>query len=553
MDPKVKLRSYWLPSLILVALGVFVLYPTGAVLLKSFWSDEHLSLANYAAFLAKPHLLKTVSNSLLMAVGAAILSTVLGLTIALTVFKTRLPLRPLFTIAAVLPMILPGFVTSLAYIFLFGRNGLITYQWLNVTWDIYSWKSVLILQSLGLTTTTFLLISAVLTGVDSQVEDAARNLGASEWEILTTVTLPLIRPGLISAALLAFLRSMADFGTPYIVGGRFNTLATASYTQLIGTYNMEMAATLNVILLLFCLLGFWLYSRAQAAAAEVQTLSSKGTQKPLNLSRPVQTVMWVVSLLFALIIFSFLASILLATFTKHLGASFSFTLEHFEILPQRGWNSTRNTLLFAVITSVMMSLLGIAIAYLVSRVEFRGRSALDTITTLPFAIPGTFMGVGYALAFSQPPLVLSGTWAVVVACTVVRELPLGLRAGVSVLSQQDRSIEDASANLGASRLTTFIKIILPMARPALLVSALYAFVSTVKTLGAIIFLITPSNKVLAADVFEATVRGDVGQAAALSMLVIVVCALGMLAIFGLSMREQTQQWVNRLLAGRTGV
>ena len=387
--------------------------------------------------------------------------------------------------------------------------------------------------------------------MDSQAEDAARNLGASEWEVLTTVTLPLIRPGLISALLLAFLRSMADFGTPFIVGGKFNTLATASYTQLIGTYNMEMASTLNVILLVFCLGAFWLYSRAQAAGAGVQVQAESGERKALNLSRPVEAAMWAVSLLFSTIIFMLLVSVFLAAFTKHLGGDFTLTLEHFQILPQRGWNSTRNTLLFATVTSVMMSLSGIVIAYLVTRIEFRGRGLLDFLATLPFAVPGTFMGVGYALTFSRPPLVLSGTWAVVVACTVIRELPLGLRAGASVLAQQDRSIEDASANLGASRTTTFLRIIMPLARPALLVSALYAFVSTVKTLGAIIFLITPSNKVLSADVFEATVRGDVGDAAALSMVVVLVAALGVLAIYAISMREATQTWFRKVLTSRT--
>ncbi len=544
-------RKYVLPAIVLLILILFVLYPTLGVLLKSLTLKGQPGLGNYVAVFTQPHLFRTIWGGLLVAGGAATLSTLLGLIVALTVFKTALPLRRLFTAAAVLPMIIPGFVNSLAYIFLFGRNGLITYKLLNLTWDIYSWRSVLILQTLGFTTTTFLLISAVLVGVDSQAEDAARNLGASEWEVLTTVTLPLIRPGLISALLLAFLRSMADFGTPFIVGGKFNTLATASYTQLIGTYNMEMASTLNVILLVFCLGAFWLYSRAQAAGAGVQVQAESGERKALNLSRPVEAAMWAVSLLFSTIIFMLLVSVFLAAFTKHLGGDFTLTLEHFQILPQRGWNSTRNTLLFATVTSVMMSLSGIVIAYLVRRIEFRGRGLLDFLATLPFAVPGTFMGVGYALTFSRPPLVLSGTWAVVVACTVIRELPLGLRAGASVLAQQDRSIEDASANLGASRTTTFLRIIMPLARPALLVSALYAFVSPVKTLGAIIFLITPSNKVLSADVFEATVRGDVGDAAALSMVVVLVAALGVLAIYAVSMREATQTWFRKVLTSRT--
>jgi len=198
-----KLRDHRLPAIIWPIIIIFILYPILSVLLKSLTVDGQPSLGNYVAVFTQPHLFKTVWGGLLVSGGAAALSTLLGLIIALTVFKTTLPLRPLFAAAAVLPMILPGFVTSLAYIFLFGRNGLITYKLLDITWEIYSWRSVLILQTLGFSTTTFLLISAALFGVDNQAEDAARNLGASEWQTLTTVTLPLIRPGLIAAMLLA--------------------------------------------------------------------------------------------------------------------------------------------------------------------------------------------------------------------------------------------------------------------------------------------------------------------------------------------------------------
>lgn len=532
-----KWRTYLVPVVVLLILLVFVVYPMVTVFVKSLEVKGETSLSNYTTLFTRSRFFQTVWGSVLLAVGSASCSTLLGLILALTVFKSDLPLRRFFTIAVVLPMILPGFVSSLAYIFLFGRNGLITYKWLNITWEIYSWRSVLILQTLGFTTTTFFLISAVLAGIDSQAEDAARNLGATEWQVLTTITLPLIRPGLISAFLLAFLRSMADFGTPFIVGGRFNTLATASYTQLIGSYNTGMASTLNVILFVICVSVFWVYSGVQEASSGVRIKLEGQPRKILNLPRLMKYGLWGVSCGFAFIIVLFLISVFLAAFTKHLGANFALTLEHFRILPQRGWNSTRNSILFATATSLIMSFAGMIIAYFLTRFEFRGKKLLDFLATLPFAIPGTFIGVGYALAFNHPPLVLSGTWTIVVACTVIRELPLGLRAGVSVLLQQDRSIEEASANLGASGITTFWRIVLPLARPALLVSAIYAFISTVKTLGAIIFLITPRSKLLSVDVFEATVRGDVGDAAALSIVLMLVATLGVLGIYGINLQR----------------
>lgn len=545
-------RKYVAPVLIALLLTVFVIYPMLSVLVKSVAEDGRITLANYAAMFARLRFRRAAFGSVLLACGSASLSTLLGLIIALAAWKTTLPLRRLFAVAAVIPIIIPGFVNSLAYIFLFGRNGLITHKLLNLDWQIYSWRSVLILQTVGLTTTTFLLLSAMLSGVGSQVEDAARNLGAGEWEVLTTVTLPLIRPGLISALLLAFLRSMADFGTPIIVGGGFTTLATTSYTQLIGTYDTGMASTLNVVLLVLSLIVFWFYTRLQrGAAGTVQVQSGSGGRKPLHLSEPIKAGIWTVGMAFSVLVFTLLASVFLSAFTKHLGADFTLTLDHFRILPQRGWNSTRNTLVFATVTSFTTSLLGIVTAYLVNRGDFAGRTWLDFVATLPFAIPGTFMGVGYALAFSHPPFLLTGTWAIIVTCTVIRELPLGLRAGTSVLMQQDRSIEEASDGLGASKFTTFLRIILPMARPALLVSALYAFVATVKTLGAIIFLITPSNKTLSADVFEATIKGSVGEAAALSIVMIVAAAAGVLGIIAISMRETAQTWIQDILTTRT--
>jgi iron(III) transport system permease protein len=544
-----NLRKYTLPSLIFLMLAVFVLYPTFSVLARSLTVDGRFGVDNFIVLLTEPRFSETIWASVLVALGAALLSTFLGLIIAVTVNKTTLPMRRFLAGAAVMPLIIPGFVSTLAYIFLFGRNGLITYQWLGITWDIYSWKSVLLIQTLDFTTIAFLLITAVILGIDSRVEDAARNLGASEWEVLTTVTLPLLRPGIIAALLLTFLRSLADFGTPLILGGSFDTLASASYTQLIGTYNMDMAATLNAALLILCLVVFWFYARARRLNDRVRTQSG-GERKPLALNRPAGSILWTISMLFATGVFLLLVSVMLASFTKHLGANFTLTLEHFQILPQRGWNSTLNTLAFASITALVMSLLGLVIAYLVTRFQFHGRLLLDIVTTLPFAIPGTLMGVGYALAFSRAPLLLTGTWGIVLALTIIRELPLGLRSGVSVLTQQDRAVEDASHSLGASHVTTFTKIIMPMARPALIISALYAFVATVQTVGAIIFVVTPGTKLLSVDVFEAVYRGDVGDAAALSMVMLTISAIGVLGIYLIAKREVTKTWLRRILSNR---
>jgi iron(III) transport system permease protein len=544
----VRRENHLLPLILLGVLVVFVVYPTLSVLVASLGVEGRPSFGSYISVFTQRRFYSAVWGSLLVAAAVSVCSTTLGLILSLTVFRTPLPLRGLFAFCAVIPMIIPGFVSTLSYIFLFGRNGLITYRLLGWSWDIYSWKSVLIIQTLDFTAIGFLMISAVLVGVDGRVEDAARSLGSSDLEVLSTVTLPLIRPGIVGALLLTFLRSIADFGTPLILGGKFDTLASASYIQLIGTYDMEMAATLNTVLLVFSLIVFFAYTRTQLASTRVRTIAAEEKPKALTLPAPIQAEMWIIGLFFSLVVLSLLLSVFLAAFTRHLGGDFALTLEHFRILPQRGWNSTLNTLLFATVTSVVMSLLGLTVAYLVTRTRFRGRWLLDLLATLPFAIPGTLMGVGFALAFSRPPLLLTGSWTIVIAVTVIRELPLGVRAGVSVLSQQDRAIEEASESLGAARITTFFRIVMPLARPALVVSALYAFVSTVQTVGAIIFVINPRNKVLSVDVFEAIYRSDIGDAAALSLLMIVLAALGVGAIFAAFRKSGAPAWIRGALA-----
>lgn len=541
-----KWRTYLLPLFVLSVLLLFVAYPILSVLVRSVRVDEAFGLGNYISAATKPAFTRTIWSSLLVAAGAALVATTTGLILSLTVLKTRLPFRPLFAAAALFPLIMPGFVSTLAYIFLFGRNGLITYKLLGLTWDVYSWKSVLIIQSLDFTAISFLIISAGLMSVDDRIEDAARNLGASEWVVFGTVTLPLIRPAVLSAVLLVFLRSMADFGTPLILGGRFDTLASASYTQLVGTYNLEMASAFNVILLIFCLFVFLIYSRISTRSGRVYMLPERRNRKELDLSRPLKTFLWLVCVLFTTLTLMLLISVILAAFTKHLGADFSLTLEHFLIVPQRGWNSIKNSLVFASMTSFLMCFAGIAIAHLISRNEFIGKKLIDFLTTLPFAVPGTLMGVGYLIAFNRAPLLLTGTWTIVIALTVIRELPFGLRSGLVVLVQQDPAIENASRNLGASKITTFWHIVVPLARQALIVSALYAFVVTVQTVGAIIFVINPRNKVLAVDVFEAIYRGDIGDAAALSLVMLLLAAVGVLAVYGISRKGITRIWFHEL-------
>jgi len=225
-----------------------------------------------------------------------------------------------------------------------------------------------------------------------------------------------------------------------------------------------------------------------------------------------------------------LCSFFLAAFTRQLGSDYSFTLDHFQGICQRGLSSTVNTIIFASVVGLCTSLLGQVLAFMIVRMAAPGKKVLDFLATIPFALPGTFVGVGYAIAFDTPPFLLAGTWLIVVFNLVMRKLPLGLRTGSATLACLDSSIDKASLVLGNSPFRTFRKITLPNLKPTIVVCSLYAFVTTIQALGSIIFIITPGTKLLSVDVFEAVIRDDLGISAAYSILMLIIGGTGSLLL-----------------------
>ncbi|MCJ2163622.1 MULTISPECIES: iron ABC transporter permease [unclassified Pseudodesulfovibrio] len=518
--------SYLISCTAFALLLLLVVYPAFTVLLESLRPSGVWGLASYGRLFEGPRFASIIGSSMGVALAGGLAASLLGGTLAVIVIKTNAPFRRLMGVAALLPIILPGFVSSIAYIFLFGRNGLVTYQWLGISWDVYSWKSVLVLQVVDQSTTAFLLGVAALRNIDPALEEVAGSLGAGSWRILRTITFALASPLGVAAFLLNVMHSMSDFGTPLVVGGPFDTLASASYTQLIGKYDASMASTLNMTLLAFCLLAYAGYALLESRFGRTQVMDQSKPVKRLPLGGWPGRAVWFLCMVFCLFMLALLASVLLAAFTKRMGGDYAPTLMYFESVATRGFESARNTLLFSLMVGFLAALGGQVLAYLVKRMRIPGAGALDIMATLPFAVPGTFIGVGYALAFNRPPLVLTGTWAIIVLNLVIRKLPMGLRAGASVLARQDRAQEEASLSLGASMLRTFFRVILPSVRTAMLAGGLYAFVSAVQSLGSIIFIITPGTRLLSVDVFEAVVRGDVGQAAALSVIMLAMAGFG---------------------------
>ena len=392
--------------------------------------------------------------------------------------------RPLQGLA-LLPIITPPFVVGLGLILLFGRAGLVN-QALEALFGVtpsrwfYGVFGIWLAQLFAFTPIAFMIMRGVVQGVSPSLEEAAQTLRASRWQTFRTVTLPLLAPGLANAFLVGFIESMADFGNPIVVGGPYAVLSTEIFFAIVGAqYDQGRAASLSLVLTLFALAVFALQRRLLGRASYT-TLTGKGDAGvamalPAGLGRVVVgvTLPW---LAFTVVVYVFA---FVGGFVKTWGRDYTPTLAHLRtafdvqwgdyglVWAGTAWNSLFTTLKLAALAAPVCAGLGLLVAWLLARTQFRGQGAFEFGALLAFAIPGTVLGVSYILAFNVPPFELTGTAFIIVLCFVFRNLPVGVRAGTAAFKQIDKSLDEASTLLHASTATTLRRVVLPLLKPAL--------------------------------------------------------------------------------------
>jgi len=507
--------------LIAASVLVFILWPSIAIMVKSVYYDGQFTLAEYIKLFTQNKQL--LLNSIFVSVFSTVLAVVIGLFIALFVSHSQNRGKRLTFAVLLLTMISPPFVSALSYIMLFGRRGIITYHLLGLTINPYGWHGVVIMQALGHASLAALIILGVLRGIDKSLEQASLDLGADSLRTLLKITIPLAKPGIIAAALIAFIQSLADFGTPAIIGGNFSVLATEAYMNVIGLYNLPRAAAMGTLLMIPALLMFIIYRRTVENSEYFSLRVS--TESPLKLSRGVNYSLALVTASFILFQLIQYITILWGAFAKTWGVDFSFSLRHIQAVEASRLAAFGRSLEYALIAALVGTLLGMIIAYMVARKKFPGYRTLDFLVTLPYMIPGPFLGIAYVLAFHNKPLILTGTAFIVVANCIYRQLPISTRAGTAVLTQLNPETEYSARDLGASEITAFKDIILPSLKPAFLLGFVNTFTTTMTTIGAIIFLVVPGSEVATVQMFNAIKTGQIGVSAVLANMIILVTLL----------------------------
>ncbi len=494
-------------------------------------------------------------NTLALAVGVGLLSTLLGLAFALVALRTGLRLKGPIRLLSLLPIITPPFVIGLALIIMFGRTGFVTiflYETFGIprTRWLYGWPGVALAQLLAFTPIAFLVLVGVLQSVAPSLEEAAGTLRAGRWRTFRTVTWPLIRPGVANAFLIGFIESMADFGNPLMLGGSFNVLSTDIFFAVVGAaQDQGRAAVLGVVLLGFTMAAFTA-QRLWVGRARYTTVTGKGDSGvPPPLPLGLRAACYATVLPWLVLTIVVYAIVLSGGFVENIGRDHTPTWKHFLIafgidhgvggwfLSGSAWNSFITTMWLSALSMPLTAALGLITAWLLARQEFRGRGAFEFLTMMSFAIPGTVIGVSYILAFNTPPVELTGTGMILVLAFMFRNMPVGIRAGIASLSQIDKSLDEASLTLGARSWRTFRLVILPILRPAIIAAMVYSFVRAVTSVSAVIFLTTAEYQLATVYIVGRAEMSEYGVALAYSAVLIAVM-VGALMLIRLLVGEQ---------------
>lgn len=522
---------------ILSILIVFCFYPIIRLLITCMTDQAgRFDLSSILYVIQKTNIGSALANSIKLGVVVAILSTVIGFLFAFAINRTTMRGKRFFHVVAMLPILSPPFVISLAMILLFGRSGIVTKQLLGIkNHNVYGFTSLVIVQTLAMFPLAYLNIKGVMESMDSSVENAARSLGAGRLKVFLSITLPLSIPAVLSAFLIVFAKSLSDFGNPQVLAGDYAVLSVSAYTQITGLYNIRTGSFMAVSILVPGMLAFFIQKYWIAKKSFVTITGKPVGQVDYIEEKPIVYSLFALCILLTFVIAMFYGTVIWVSLVKTWGVDMKPSLANYQFVFRSGSGkkSLFDTLLLSLIATPITAILGMAIAFLLVRKRFFGRKIMEMASMIPFAIPGIALGIGYVVSFNQRPLLLTGSAAIIVITLVFRTLSVGVEAGSNSLRQVDTSIEEASTILGANNFITFTHISLPIMKSALFSGLLNAFVRSMTSVSAVIFLVSVKWNLLTVSIMSAIESNKLGLASAYCVLLmgIVLVAIVLLDFF----------------------
>lgn len=516
-------------------LTLFILYPLAVLLVDSVYAKESGLTMDIFKRIFGMHTFRTaITNTLKVGLTVGLFSTIIGLLFAYVEVYVKVRTKfmgGLFQVVSMLPVVSPPFVLSLSMIMLFGKAGIITRYLLKIYDNsVYGFWGIVIVQTLTFFPVCYMMLKGLLKNIDPSLEEAARDMGASRFKVFTSVTLPLILPGLGNAFLVTFIESIADFANPMLIGGSYDTLATTIYLQITGAYDKEGAAAMAVVLLSITLL-MYLVQKYVLEAKTAATLTGKASRARMLIEDKTVTIpLTILCSLIALFVIMMYICVPFGALFKTWGYDFTLTTRWFVRVFEKykGFKAFKDSFLLSLASAPITALLSMIISYLVVKRNFKAKGFIEFVSMLAMAVPGTVLGIGYIRGFVNGVFgtgFLSGIYgsaAILIIVFVVRSLPTGTRSGISALRQIDKSIEESAYDMGADSFKVFMTVTLPLIKDSFLSGLVTAFVRSITAISAIILLVTPQFLLITVQINEFAEKGSYGIACAFATILIVI-------------------------------
>lgn len=523
---KINLIDFSLELLLALSVILFILMPFLSVFRESFIIDGSLNFKYYKDILANKNLL---FNSLKLGVLTSLLSLITSVIVSVYTYLSDKKIQKIINVILAITLISPPFVTSLSYINLFGRRGFITYNILHLSFNPYNMWGVSFMQTLSFLSLNCLVLLGLLNNMSKDILNSARSLGADTNSIIIDIIIPQLKNGLITVFLLSFFKAMSDFATPSIIGGKFNVLALESYFEVIANGNLAKASTLNILLLLPILLVFII---SNIFNKEKTLVGNSYAQNDVNIKRDgfIFKIFRVLSIFILLLLVLLYGSIILSAFSRMKNGHLILTLENFAKTRNYINKAMLRSVIYSLISAFLGTLIGLLIGYYIIIKNSKFMKIIDVFSNLPYIIPGTFFGLGYLLYFKSPPIMITGTSIIVVLNVLFKQLPFSSRVGNAAMKSVDPGIVNSIRDLGGN---TFYEIkdgIIPNIKASIRISLINSFVTTMTTVGSIIFLVYPGKKLMTLVMFDVINSGKYNEGSVIALLIMIICLLFTLAI-----------------------
>ncbi len=532
MDKKLRF-DFWFVTRIMIFLvfGLFLLYPFVNLFSKSLMDgDGKFTLQYFQDFFSYEYYYRTLFRSLLVSSITTILCVIIGVPLAYAFSRYKLYGTRIINVMIIMSLMSPPFIGAYSWIVLLGRSGVITKFLQSIGIDfpsIYGYLGIVLVFVLKLYPFVFLYVSGALGSIDSSLEEASENLGASKWHRLTTVTLPVIMPTIAAGAIMVFMSSLADFGTPMLIGEGYKVLPVLVYEEYMSETggNAGMASALSIIVITCSLTVLLIQKFVINRKNYTMSALRPPTKKELAPTKKI----FVSMLLFVFAFITFLPQIVVI-FTSFVNTSGPIFVEGFgfesyrSIFFKLGRNIT-NTFLYSGIAIVIMVLFSILISYLTVKKKGKSGILLDLLVMFPYVIPGAVLGISLLTTFNKGLIIIAGTPVIMILAYIIRKMPYTVRSSSAMLQQIDSSVEEASISLGETPMKSFFKVTARIMMPGIISGAILSWISTINELSSSIMLYTGKTATISVAIYTEVVRASFGTAAALASILTVATLL----------------------------